>query len=81
MIQDEEIDLEEAQKFGHKVTIDYLGRGEEKRVSKDIDVKEIVGNRVKAFDHQSGLNKEYNVERIFDVDVMGVAASFQEKLI
>jgi RNase_H superfamily len=73
--------LNDALKFGHKITIDYLGRGEEQREMKDIDVKEIVGNKLKAFCHKSGLNKEFSINRIYDINIMGVADSFQEKLI
>jgi len=73
--------LEEALKFGHKITIDYLGRGEEERVKKEIDVKEIIGDKLKAFEHKSGLNKEFAIDRIFDIDVLGASDSFQEKLL
>jgi len=73
--------LEEASKFGHKITIDYLGKGDEKRVLKEIDVQEIVGDKLKAFDHQSKLNKEFSIDRIFSANIVGVADSFQEKLI
>ncbi|MBL7022198.1 ribonuclease H-like domain-containing protein [Patescibacteria group bacterium] len=73
--------LEEAQKFGYKVTIDYLGRGDERRIMKEIDVREIIGDKLKAFDHHSGLNKDFAIDRIYDIDIMGAADSFQERLI
>lgn len=73
--------LEEALKFGHKLTIDYLGKGDEKRVIKEVDVVEMIGDKLKALDHQSGLNKEFSIDRIFSVETVGTADSWQEKLI
>ena len=81
--QEEKIEdiLQEAQKFGHKVVIDYLGVGDEKRIKQEIDVKDLRDNKIKAFCYKSGLDKEFLVDRVFNAEIVGIANSWQERLL
>ncbi|PIZ98284.1 MAG: hypothetical protein COX77_05060 [Candidatus Komeilibacteria bacterium CG_4_10_14_0_2_um_filter_37_10] len=74
--------LQVAMKYGRQVKIEYLKFGNEMRALRDIDVKEVhqEKNQILAFCHQSKQDKHFDINRIFAVEVLGQAQSFQASL-
>jgi len=72
--------LLEAMKFGHKLEIDYLGRGSEKRQQFEVDIQDIKGNKLSVLRHDTHELKEFDMARVFKVEVLGQAKSFQDRL-
>lgn len=72
--------LNDAMKFGHKVRVDYLKSGNEPRQQIEIDVKDVSNNKIKAFCHQTKQNRDFDIARIFQVEVLGQSKSWQDSL-
>jgi hypothetical protein len=72
--------LLEAMKFGQRLNIDYLGRGEEKRQQLEVDVQDVKGNKLSARRRDTNEARDFDLARIFNVDILGQAQSFQGKL-
>lgn len=69
-----------AYKNGDKVEIEHLKTEACERGKKTIDIKAIKNNQVQAFCHDDQSIKIFNIDRIFDLKILGRSQSWQTKL-
>ncbi len=72
--------LQDAMTFGKKVKLTYLNPNGQPRLETEVDVKDVKGNILFAFCHTENQDKQFEIHRIFDIDTLGKANSFQEQL-
>ena len=72
--------ISHAYKSGEQVEIDYLKTETNGRAKRVIDIKAFKNNQLQAFCHTDQSIRVFNLDKIFDVKILGVQNNWQSKL-